>query len=117
MDDYDEPLFDSDMLIDPELDIRSERFNPLKALYSPDIPVSIENAKIYDNISQFESNVIKKKTSNHLVSVIFKFYAIRVSSIICILFISFGFGFFFLNFLSSIHYIYHKCRIRIKIIV
>lgn len=49
--------------LDPELDIRSERFNPLKALYSKDIQIP-ENSTQYDNIAQFESVVIKKKSND-----------------------------------------------------
>lgn len=41
--------------IDPELDIRSEAFNPLKAIYSTKTYVPVTKAKIYDNIAKFES--------------------------------------------------------------
>lgn len=41
--------------IDPELDICSAKFNPLKALLTDEKLVLHENAPIYDNISIFES--------------------------------------------------------------
>lgn len=39
---------------DPELDIRSKRFNPLKALLTEQMPNSDKNARAYDNLAQFE---------------------------------------------------------------
>lgn len=45
----------ADKILDPELDIRSDKFNPLKALTSSDFVVPVKNAKIYDNVAQFES--------------------------------------------------------------
>lgn len=43
--------------IDPELDIRSDKFNPLKALLTEEKLVLQKNAPIYDNISMFESRM------------------------------------------------------------
>lgn len=71
MEEIDEPVFDSETLIDPELDFRSERFNPLKALYSPDTPVTIKNVKVYNNLAQFESIVMKQRESVQVTEVIF----------------------------------------------
>lgn len=71
MEEIDEPVFDSETLIDPELDFRSERFNPLKALYSPDTPVTIKNVKLYNNLAQFESIVMKQRDSDQATEVIF----------------------------------------------
>lgn len=45
----------SEAKYDPELDIRSEFFNPLKALYSPDTPIPVKDAPIYNNVAEFES--------------------------------------------------------------
>lgn len=47
--------------IDPSLDITSEHFDPLKALYADNVPIPYKKAKVYDNISKYESAVIKKK--------------------------------------------------------
>lgn len=69
MDESYEPAFDSETLIDPELDVRSERFNPLKALYSPDTPVPLKDVKIYDNVAQFESIVMRPKKPALLVKI------------------------------------------------
>lgn len=71
MGEIDEPVFDSESLIDPELDFRSERFNPLKALYSPDTPATIKNIKVYNNLAQFESFVMKGRESVQVTEVIF----------------------------------------------
>lgn len=71
MEEIDEPVFDSETLIDPELDFRSERFNPLKALYSPDTPATIKNVKLYNNLSQFESIVMKERDRVQVTEVIF----------------------------------------------
>lgn len=43
--------------IDPELDIRSDKFNPFKALLTQEKLVLHKNAPIYDNISMFESRM------------------------------------------------------------
>lgn len=43
--------------IDPELDIRSDKFNPLKALLTEEKLVLHKNAPIYDNVSVFESRM------------------------------------------------------------
>lgn len=45
----------------PELDIRSELFDPLKALYSNDIYIPVKNARIYDNIGKYESEMNRPK--------------------------------------------------------
>lgn len=42
---------------DPELDIRSKHFNPLKALYAPSIPLPTENVPVYNNLAHFESTM------------------------------------------------------------
>lgn len=41
--------------IDPELDIMSPRFNPLKALYAPADHLPVENAPCYNNLAHYES--------------------------------------------------------------
>lgn len=41
--------------IDPELDFRSEQFNPLKALTSDKTYIPVKTAKVFDNIAMFES--------------------------------------------------------------
>lgn len=46
--------------IDPELDIRSEKFNPLKALLSPQTIIPYPNAPTLDNIAIFESKLKKR---------------------------------------------------------
>lgn len=51
-------------IVDPELDIRSAQFNPLKALYASSVPLPNENAPIYDNISQYES-AMKLRPQQH----------------------------------------------------
>lgn len=71
MEETDQPVFNSETLIDPELDFRSERFNPLKALYSPDTPTTITNVKVYNNLAQYESFVMKGRDSVHVTEVIF----------------------------------------------
>lgn len=40
---------------DPTLDISSEQFDPLKALYADNVRLPYENAKMFDNVSRFES--------------------------------------------------------------
>lgn len=49
---------------DPTLDITSEKFDPLKALYAPNVVLPIRNAQIYDNIGKFESIVFPKTRTN-----------------------------------------------------
>lgn len=84
MEETDEPIFDSEALIDPELDFRSERFNPLKALYSPDTPATIKNVKLYDNLAQFESftmnKVIFEQTYNNKKQYLYKCFIMPLSS-------------------------------------
>lgn len=46
---------------DPSTDITSELFDPLKALYSENVKIPYKNAKVYDNISKYESSVIRPK--------------------------------------------------------
>ncbi|XP_031640081.1 U7 snRNA-associated Sm-like protein LSm11 [Contarinia nasturtii] len=48
--------------IDPELDIRSEFFNPLKALLSPEIQIPIKDAPQYNNVAQYESEMRKQES-------------------------------------------------------
>ncbi|XP_050473642.1 uncharacterized protein LOC126865288 isoform X2 [Bombus huntii] len=40
---------------DESLDAKSEKFNPMKALYSKKIQLSASKAPIYDNVSKFEA--------------------------------------------------------------
>lgn len=40
---------------DESLDARSEKFDPLKVLYSPRSRLASSDAPIYDNVSKFES--------------------------------------------------------------
>lgn len=40
---------------DESLDIKSDKFDPLKALYSSKIRVPLTNVKVYDNISKYEA--------------------------------------------------------------
>lgn len=42
---------------DPELDIRNEHFNPLKALYAPSAHMPTENVPLYNNLAHFESSM------------------------------------------------------------
>lgn len=56
--------------IDPELDIRSELFNPLKALLSPEIKISIKDAPMYNNVAQYESEMRKSQTDQFVSSFI-----------------------------------------------
>lgn len=42
-------------VFDPELDVKSDKFNPLKALTSSDFVLPVEKAKIFDNVAVFES--------------------------------------------------------------
>lgn len=48
--------------IDPELDIRSDLFNPLKALLSPEIQIPIKDAPQYNNVAQYESAMKRQQT-------------------------------------------------------
>ncbi|XP_055314888.1 U7 snRNA-associated Sm-like protein LSm11 [Sitodiplosis mosellana] len=48
--------------IDPELDIRSDLFNPLKALLSPEIQIPIKDAPQYNNVAQYESAMRRQQT-------------------------------------------------------
>lgn len=54
--------------IDPELDIRSELFNPLKALLSPEIQIPVKDAPQYDNVAQYESAMKKQQTAETVSS-------------------------------------------------
>lgn len=47
---------------DPELNIRSELFNPLKALLSPETPIPVENAPQYNNVAHYESALKRQST-------------------------------------------------------
>jgi len=42
---------------DDELDITSENFNPLKALYSSDMKLPVKNVKRLDNLAVFMSRL------------------------------------------------------------
>lgn len=53
---------DSDETDDPTLDITSEHFDPLKALYAKHVKVPYKKAKVYDNLSQYESAINRSKT-------------------------------------------------------
>lgn len=46
---------------DPTLDITSEKFDPLKALYASKVVLPVRNAKVYDNVGKYESVVIAKR--------------------------------------------------------
>lgn len=50
---------------DPALDVYSEHFDPLKALYSDKFVVPCKNAKVYDNLSQFESKVMRPRPAGN----------------------------------------------------
>lgn len=54
--------------LDPSLDITSEHFDPLKALYSENVYIPYKNAKVYDNIWKYESDVIGNKSTNNVVA-------------------------------------------------
>lgn len=54
--------------IDPELDIRSEYFNPLKALYAPEIQYPIANPRLYNNVAQYEAAMKREGSSDNSVS-------------------------------------------------
>lgn len=50
---------------DPALDVTSEKFDPLKALYaSADQIKPVKNARIYDNIGKYESVLSAQKAGN-----------------------------------------------------
>lgn len=46
-----------DSEIDPELDVRSEQFNPLRALTSSKTWLPKKDAPVFDNLAVFEANV------------------------------------------------------------
>lgn len=50
---------DSD--IDPELDLRSAQFNPLKALTSAKVWIPDKKAPVYDNLAQYEGAIRKQE--------------------------------------------------------
>lgn len=54
--------------IDPELDIRSEHFNPLRALYAPEIFIPVKNPPLYNNLAHFESAMKRRETDSSSVS-------------------------------------------------
>lgn len=47
---------------DPELDFFSDKFDPLKALNTPGLKPPVANAGLYDNLSKYESEVMKNIT-------------------------------------------------------
>lgn len=51
---------------DSALDITSEHFDPLRALYASNIIVPVRNAPLFDNVSKYESAVTadEKRKSN-----------------------------------------------------
>lgn len=51
-------------IVDPELDIKSAHFNPLKALYASSVHVPVENVPIYNNIAHYES-AMKMRQQQH----------------------------------------------------
>lgn len=53
-----------DEQIDPTLDVSSELFDPLKALYAKHIKLPYENAKTFDNICQFQTYLNKQNDSS-----------------------------------------------------
>ncbi|XP_047108102.1 U7 snRNA-associated Sm-like protein LSm11 isoform X1 [Schistocerca piceifrons] len=46
---------------DESLDVTSSKFDPLKALYAPKLPLTVPNAPIYDNVSKFYSTKLAPK--------------------------------------------------------
>ncbi|KAJ6641993.1 U7 snRNA-associated Sm-like protein LSm11 [Pseudolycoriella hygida] len=50
--------------VDPALDITSTHFDPLKALYAENTYIRYKNARVYDNLSQFESAMKGKNNNN-----------------------------------------------------
>lgn len=70
MDSRIEPAADAESAttdIDPELDIHSDKFNPLKALLTEEKLVLHENAPIYDNISIFESRMKRAESTTSTI--------------------------------------------------
>lgn len=70
---------DSSETSDESLDVKSEQFDPLKALYSPKVSrqLTLTNAPIYDNVSKFES-ILKnintsKKVCNAFCNVLLRY--------------------------------------------
>lgn len=55
--------------IDPELDIRSEHFNPLKALYAPEIDIPIQNAQLFNNLAHYESALKRQQAGGSVSSI------------------------------------------------
>lgn len=49
------PKTDKKVAVDPELDVTSDKFNPLKALTSPNFVLPVKKAKVFDNVAVFES--------------------------------------------------------------
>lgn len=48
---------------DPKLDVTSDQFDPLKALYaSADSIKPVKNARLYDNVAQYERNIQLQET-------------------------------------------------------
>lgn len=56
-------------IVDPELDIKSGQFNPLKALYASSVHVPIENVPIYNNIAHYESAMKMRQQQQRNTSV------------------------------------------------
>lgn len=56
--------------IDPELDIRSEYFNPIKALYAPEIKIPVQNPRLYNNVAQYESAMKRLESGQTSVNII-----------------------------------------------
>lgn len=44
-------------IVDPELDLKSAHFNPLKALYASSVHVPVDNVPTYNNIAHYESTM------------------------------------------------------------
>ncbi|GLG93097.1 U7 snRNA-associated Sm-like protein LSm11 [Gryllus bimaculatus] len=44
---------------DESLDLKSEKFDPIKALYSANVSVPCTSAQVYDNVSKFSSAVLR----------------------------------------------------------
>lgn len=49
------PETDTKVAVDPELDVTSDKFNPLKALTSAEFVLPVKKAKVFDNVAVFES--------------------------------------------------------------
>lgn len=54
---------ESEEPVDPTLDLTSELFDPLKALYSNTIHIPAKKSKLFDNVSIFESTLARKARS------------------------------------------------------